>query len=210
VDVQIGREVTAADVIAMAPDAVVLATGSSARAEGYTATRADEPSIVGLSTTVALSGREALTEPERVRDPVLLVDLEGHVAGLATADFLLDRGHAVTFITPHPFPGSTIGAMAWVMLLQTVTGKGATFRAPYVVTSIEGSVAHLQNVFGGEPQAVEAGSVVIVGESSADDSLRRDLATEGFSGQTISAGDCVAPRHLDMAILEGARAGLAL
>ena len=48
----------------------------------------------------------------------------------------------------------------------------------------------------------------LVGDSVADDTLARELQDDGLPVHTI--GDCVAPRHLDMAILEAHRTGRSL
>jgi hypothetical protein len=44
----------------------------------------------------------------------------------------------------------------------------------------------------------------------ADDALGRELLDDGPAWETVMVGDCVAPRLLETAILEGHRAGRAL
>jgi 2,4-dienoyl-CoA reductase-like NADH-dependent reductase (Old Yellow Enzyme family) len=201
VTVELDRELSASDILRAAPDVVIVATGSNALA--------DDDALTGARVTV-MTGREALDSADALADPVLVVDREGHVQGLSLAEHLLDRGKRVTYATPHTFPGSTIGAIAWVRLMQAVSSKGATLLSSRVLREVSGGQALLDDVFGGAPTTLDIGSVVIVGQNEANDRIHRELLAAKWTGDVIAVGDCVAPRHLDMAILEGRRAGLAV
>ncbi|MFL5846405.1 MAG: FAD-dependent oxidoreductase [Solirubrobacteraceae bacterium] len=193
VDVELGVTIEYEALGSLSPDVVVLATGSTPRASAYP----------GASTSW-----DVLVEPPASRESVVIVDLEGHVQGLAVADFLLDAGHAVHLVTPHPFAGMHIGGTAWVRLMQLVTGKGAVLSAATAVTSVrpDGTV-ELAGVFGAPPWTLNGiDRVVVCGDAGVNDSLLAPLR-ERTDVRTIAVGDCVAPRHLDMAILEGHRAG---
>jgi len=88
VEVRLNTPASAADVLALKPDAVVLATGASQRV----------PDIPGVklahvaSTVDVLLGRVA---PGR---RVVVVDEEGYFAAPTTADFLADRRAQVTIV----------------------------------------------------------------------------------------------------------------
>src|SRR5204863_3701016 len=60
VAVETSAEATAESVARLDPEAVVVATGSVARAGGFVAARAERPEIPGIETTRALTGRDVV------------------------------------------------------------------------------------------------------------------------------------------------------
>ena len=53
-------------------------------------------------------------------------------------------------------------------------------------------------------------AVVVVGDMVSEDTLVRELRQASPRAEVLAIGDCVAPRYLDAAILEGHRAGRAI
>lgn len=209
VDVRIGTEATVAGLQLGTPDVVVLATGSRARALGFTALRPDLEGIPGIETAHALTGRDALASPETVGQRVLLVDLEGHVQGLTVGEHLVDLGREVELVTQLPFAGARVGGTAWARLMQDAARKDVRFSPGSLVERVEGRSAWVLDLFSGRSTTREGiDTVVIVGDSVAEDALADPLGDAGM--RVVAVGDCVSPRHLEVAILEAHRAARAL
>ena len=211
VDVQLETDVTPELIDECQPDAVILATGSRARAVGMNALRSDVPGIPGIETCDAVTPRDVLDESRDVGQNVLVVDFEGHVQGMATAEHLLDQGKQVEIVTAAPFLGMAIGGTSWIKLMQDVSGKGVKITTDTMVDGVEGRTVKLVHVYGGGTETREGiDTIVVVGDAVSEDHLGRELEVAEAGYRVISVGDCVAPRHLDMAVLEGHRAGRAV
>ena len=209
-DVRTGTEATVELLDGLAPDAVVIATGSIARPLGFSSARSDRPAIPGIETARALTGREVLDGSGDLDGRVLVYDIEGHVQGLSVAEHLLDQGAVVELVTPHAFAGARVGASAWSRQLADFTLKGGTVTPNVLVDEVDGTTVQLVDVYAGVRSAREGvGAIVIVGDTVVDDGLARALRARG-GPEPAMAGDCLAPRLLDIAILEGHRAGRAL
>ena len=77
-----------------------------------------------------------------------------------------------------------------------------------MVAHVDGSRVELANAYGGESIfRHDVDTIVLVGDSVANDSLSRELAATEHGWDVIPVGDCVAPRRLELAVLEGHRAG---
>ena len=77
-----------------------------------------------------------------------------------------------------------------------------------MVDWVEGRTVKLVHIYGGGTETREGiDTIVVVGDAVSEDHLGRELEVAEAGYRVISVGDCVAPRHLDMAVLEGHRAG---
>jgi hypothetical protein len=210
VTVLTGTEASPETLAEHAPDAVVVATGSLARAGGFVAKRADRPAIPGIETANALTGRDVLAGAALPSGSAIVYDIEGHVQGLAVGEHLLDRGHSVELVTPHAFAGARIGASAWNRQMTDFVGKGGSITPNALIESVSGTEVTIADAFAGVlSERTGVGSIVVVGDSVADDELGRRL-TELGGYDVVMAGDCLAPRLLESAVLEGHRVGRAL
>ena len=210
VSIDLGSEASAASLAALEPDAIVLATGSSPRAEGFNGYRSDLSRIPGIETARALTPWQVLDAGAEAElgDKVLVVDFEGHVQGMTLAEHVLDLGAGVEVATPHPYLGLGVGGTRWIRLTQRLAEKGIVIHANAMVAAVDGWRVELANAYGGASTVIDdVDAIVIVGDSVANDSLARELATTEQSWDVIPVGDCVAPRRLELAVLEGHRAG---
>ena len=98
VDVRLGIGATVADVLALQPDAVVVATGATARVPDLPGV--DLPHVA--TTIDVLLGR--VTPGRRV----VVVDEDGHYVAPTTADLLAGRGCQVTLISKYFMVGEDI------------------------------------------------------------------------------------------------------
>jgi len=191
------------------PDKVVVATGSAARANGFVAARAERPAIPGIDTIRTATGRDVAGGLADLGRRVIVFDTECHVQGMAVAVRLLDLGAEVELVTQQQFAGARIGGSTWNQLMIDVMQRGGVLTSNTVVDRVDGKTVWLADLYGGRQlEREDVDALVVVGDNAADDALAREL--RGGGREVITVGDCVAPRLLEMAILEGHRAGRAL
>ena len=197
VPVVLGHEVTADYVLGKDPDAVIVATGS--RPKAHPVAGADGPRVYNVWQV--LQGDADLGER------VLFLDGDGHHQGTATAELLADLGKTVHIVTPTLFVASELGPTQDLYLTrQRLLQKGVTFTPDFAVMEIEGTAVKGFNVYSNEWSTIDGyDSVVAALGNDADDELY--FALKGRVRELHRIGDCVAPRRVDSAILEGYLAG---
>ncbi len=202
VPVRLGVEVTAEMVSDEAPDAVIVAAGS--RPKLYpVGGAAGNPAV--WNVWQALSGEAQLGEK------VLLIDYDGHHQATATAEFLAELGKTVHVVTSSLFVGSELGPSQDLYLSrQRLMTKGVTFTPDFAVMEIKtgegGPEVHGFNVYSNVWDSFSGyDSIVTAMGNDADETLY--FALKGRVRELLRAGDCVAPRRVDMAIWEGYLAG---
>jgi len=197
VPVVLGTEVTAAVVAEWRPDAVIVATGS--RPKACPVAGGDGPDVVNVW--------QVLNDEVELGERIVLIDYDGHHQATATAETLADRGKTVHVVTSSLFVGSELGPSQDLYLTrQRLLQKGVTFTPDFAVMEIKGSELHGFNVYSNEWDVIGPYDTVVTAMGNdADDSLY--FALKGTVPELYRVGDCVAPRKVDMAILEGYTAG---
>jgi thioredoxin reductase len=199
VEVRLGVEATAELVLAERPDAVVVATGS----------RPYVPPVPGSDGKHVVTTREVLAGEAKVGASVVVVDDVATEEGLSVAELLLDQGKRVEICSPLFHVGQDIGATSIAPLYARLHGKGVVLTPGTELTAIEGSTVILRNVFSGAAHRREAvDTIVLALGSRSTDALYRAL--KGHVALLHAAGDCVAPRGVHAAILDGTRAARTL
>lgn len=187
VEVHTGTALGAADVRALAPDAVVVATGSQPRAAAFPggAGRVLEPRAVVAGAPVG--------------EGVLLLDGEAHVAGLGAADLLAAQGKRVTVLVKDYVPGQRIDIDTRPQLLKRLFERGVRFEIFTWLRRLEGRRAIVYNTLTGQEWAIDGVDTVVAALGGvADDGLVGEL--KGFLPDVHAVGDCRAPRRLIDAI----------
>lgn len=190
VDVVLNRRVGAADVMAMQPDAVVLAAGA----------RAFVPPIAGIGRTVAVE--DVLAGKAQVGARVVIIG--GGMTGCEAAELLADQGKQVTVV--EVLPKLARGMNLWLrrQLLDNLMEKKVALLTETRTEAITDKSAEI-TTREGQRHLVEADTVVLsAGAVSADD-LWRDL--EGKVPELYKTGDCVRPRGILEAMEEGYNIG---
>lgn len=184
-------------ILSEAPDAVIVATGSSPN---------PRPVPGDYSSPTVLNVWEALQHPDSVGERVILVDENGHHQATATAEFLADRGRKVDIMTSEAFVGLDLSPTGDLYLCrQRLIQKGIRFLADRILLRIDGNVLTVADKFTEEVSYMEGyDTVVLVMGNIPDETLYQRL--KGKARKVLRAGDCVAPRRVDMAILEGNQA----
>jgi mycofactocin system FadH/OYE family oxidoreductase 2 len=202
-DVQVVTQhnVTAQMLLAESPDSIIVATGSFPH---------PKPVPGNYSAPTVLNAWQALRDPDSVGERVILVDENGHHQAIATAEFLADHGRKVDIMTGEPFVGMELAQTGDLYLSrQRLLSKSVTFLPDRVLLEIKGNVLTVADKFTEEVSFMEGyHTIVLVMGNVPDDTLFKELKSSVPT--VVRVGDCVAPRRIDMAILEGNRAALSL
>ncbi len=199
VEIRCGTEATVETVLALEPDAVVVATGSEARL----------PDLADGHDRL-VSARAAL-EGAMVGDRVVVFDSKGDMVGLTTADWLAGRGHRVTVVTPHRHPGLGIEPMSWRLLYQRLLDQTVEILVESEVVRLTGDGVVVRHVVSGRESTLPGiATVVAACGGRVNDGLWRELRRAAPGVEVQLVGDAAAPRQIEQAIYEGHMAARAL
>ena len=181
-----GTEITAADLDAARASgtAVILATGSRP-APRFAADAA-------VDAQVALSGAALPAGPAVVHDPV------GGPVGVAVAESLAAQGRPVTIVTPDQVVGTQLSRSGDLSDANVRLQRAGVTRALRSLVREAGSgTVLLEDVWTGQQQRIDCAVLVDCGHRLPQESL--------YQPGIPRAGDCVAPRTIAEAVLEGRR-----
>ena len=199
VDVRVGVEATPDLVLFEHPDAVVIATGS----HPYI------PPVPGSDGKHVVTDRDVLGGEAKVGANVVVIDDVHTEEALSTAELLLDQGKRVEVISPLFYVGQDIGVTSIAPLYARLYTKGVVLTPCSELRAVEGSTVVVRNVYSDAERRIEAvDTVVLAVGSRSTDALYRAL--KGQVPALYAAGDCVAPRGVHQAILDGSRAARAI
>jgi len=197
VKIVLNKDVTVEFVIGQQPDVVIVATGAVPK----------ECPLPGADGLDIFNIWEALLNEPAVGKRVLFIDNDGHHQGTATAELLASRGRQVHILTSSPTIGSELGPSQDSYLAhQRLSQKGVTFTPDFAVVEIKGLAVSGLNFYSNEWKTfTDHDSVVYALGNRAEDALYKAL--KGKVKKLYRIGDCVAPRKIDMAVLEGDKVG---
>ncbi|HXJ83904.1 MAG TPA: FAD-dependent oxidoreductase [Candidatus Methylomirabilis sp.] len=199
VDCRLRLEATVETVLAEAPDVVIVATGSHPHV----------PLLPGLDGKHVVTDRDVLLGRAEIGDRVVVVDDVHTQQGLSTAECLLDQGRRVEVISRLFHPGQDVGVTSSVPLYTRLFRKGVTMTPHTELVAVEGSTVVVANAYTGDRRRIEDVDTVILSMGSrSTDALYRGL--KGRVAALHAIGDCVAPRGIHQAILEGTRVARAI
>jgi len=193
-----GVEVTREIVLEKDPDAVIVATGSRPKTNPVPGDHGP-PSVLNVW--------EVIEGQFPVGEKVLFVDENGGHHSTATVELLADQGKKVDMVTSDLFIGIELAPLGDLYLTrQRLLQKGVTFTTDVVIDEIHGSKVKARDIYTNEPILFEGYDTIVLDMGNmVDDLLYRQL--KGEIKELYRAGDCMAPRGIDMAILEGRRLG---
>jgi 2,4-dienoyl-CoA reductase-like NADH-dependent reductase (Old Yellow Enzyme family) len=187
-------------------DAIMVATGSAPRRDGYTTLRPGHAGIVGAGRDRVLSVDDIFGMAGPISGPVLVVEDDPHLAGTAAAEKLAERGASVTIVTPHMHAGADLPIHHAPALYRRLASLGISVVTATFVVEIGEDTVTCEDRFSGATRVLDhAGPVVLAMGNIANDRLARAL--DGAAADLFVVGDAVAPRQVDAAILDGERAG---
>ena len=201
VEIHTGIVVTADMLVEQDAQAVIIATGAQSGCGLLPIPGHDLPHVTDARRV--LRG-EAVTGPR-----VVIVDESGSQGVYSVAELLAGQGHVVEIVTGDWYVGHDLtGTHDIVPWMQRVMALGVIFTPHTDIARIEAGQVIVTDRFAADERAIPANAVVLgVYEQPAPQLY---LALKGRVSRLFRAGDCVAPRRIEHAILEGRQVGLQL
>lgn len=193
----IRRELGEVELREIAPDEVILATGTRAHVEG---------AFVGAQDAGAIDSSVALDVELGRR--VLVYDTVGANEGPLVAEALARRGHAVTFVTPEEEVAPYSGFLHRAQYGRTLYGVVDRVIVRALIGFVEDGSALVATPEGVDIDTLLCDSLVVVAPPQPDLTLVPVLKELGIAYRV--AGDAHAPRLGMQAFKEGHEAGLAV
>lgn len=189
------------------PDVVVLATGARARRPAW----ARDPPAARAHPTRGrvVDVREVLGGEVEPQGTVLVYDELGFHQAPAAAELLAARGCTVEVMTPGMVVAQDLGTTLDMELFhRRAHAAGIALTTDRVITAAEGTELTVLHHTVGTQIRARYDWVVCCGPPEPEDALWRALRGGGRPVHRI--GDCLAPRRVHAAVVEGHRVGVSL
>ena len=198
VAVHLGVEVTAEMLLVQQPETIVIATGAQ---PGYGLLI-----IPGHDLPHVTNTRRILQGEQVQGKKVVILDETASHGVLSAADLLARAGNSVEVITEDWYVGRDLVAthdiVSW---MQRVLAAGMQMTPHTTVTRIEPEQVIVTDRFLAGERAIPADVVVLGTYERPDQALY--YALKGRVPRLYRAGDCIAPRRIEQAIMEGRQIG---
>jgi 2,4-dienoyl-CoA reductase-like NADH-dependent reductase (Old Yellow Enzyme family)/thioredoxin reductase len=211
VDVRTNSYIDSEDLADESADVTIIATGSRPRMNGFQRHRPGHV-VKGVDLSHVMSSRDLLTMArEKIGATAVVHDDVGHYEAIAAAEYLIEAGATVTYVTRFtsfaPLMEPTARSNeAYERLTRTGRFK---IRTRAMLDQIDQtSVILFDPTIDHEPQTIPADIVVLVGYNASETELATALTQRGK--RPISIGDALSPRYIEHAIREGYSAALQL
>ena len=198
VDVHVNEAVTPEVVDREAPDAVVVATGSTPPV----------PELDGADPDQLFTVWDVLGDEADVGDKVVVVDGgEAHWQCCGVVEYLADQGKRVEVVTPMLNVGANLATLTDMVPFYTrVLAKDVVFHPSSVLKSFADDEAVVADVFSGREKTIEdVDAVVMVLHNQANNQLYLELKDKVKEIHTV--GDCLTPRKAINAVHDGYKLG---
>jgi 2,4-dienoyl-CoA reductase-like NADH-dependent reductase (Old Yellow Enzyme family)/thioredoxin reductase len=176
----------------VAPDVVIVATGA----------RPYHPVLEVMGEPVVLDAWQVLRGEAVPAGHVVVVDWRGDWIGIGVARLLAAQGHRVTICVNGYAAGETLQQYVRDAMLTALQRERITVMPLVRLFGVDEDTVYLQHVLSEEP--IEIGSVsalvMACGHESSNELLN---ALSDFPGDVVGVGDCLAPRTVEEAVLEG-------
>ncbi len=203
VDVEFGREATVEEVMAVDPDAVVVATGSTPAMPAWFQSR-DGSAGAPTDVRAVLSGTAEVGK----RVVIAMAQVDHGYQAIPVAEMLADRGHEVTVVSPALEPCINQDFFTSENAYRRILRKGVRFLTTTEVVGMRSGEVQTRNVYTQQAGTLPADSLVVSYGGVANDSLLGQL--QDARRNVLAAGDCVSPRDIAGAISDGMRVMQAL
>jgi hypothetical protein len=158
-----------------------------------------------------LNGWDVIQDTHPVGQKVLFVDEDGGHHAMATAELLAEQGKQVDMVTGDLFIGIELAPRGELYLgRQRLLQKGVSFRTDLEVLDINvdahGPRIRVRDIYTNTATVLDDYDTVILDVgNTVEDALYHQLKSK--VAEVYRGGDCVAPRGIDMAIIEGRKVG---
>lgn len=196
--IQTGVKVTPEMIDEEQPDVVIVATGSQP---------IQKPHPGDYGPPQVLNGWDVIQSTYPIGEKVLFIDEDGGHHSMATVEMLAEQGKKVDLLTNDLFIGIELAPRGELYLArQRLLQKGVAFITDMEVLAIHGKQVQVRDIYTDQRRLLDDHDTVVLDVgNAADDDLYRRL--KGRVKEIHRVGDCVAPRGIDMAIIEGRNVG---
>lgn len=213
VEVRLSTYVDADDIVAEAPGAVIVATGSVPRMDGIQISNPGEP-IDGIDRPNVLSSNDLFAEARRdLGRHAVVIDDSGHYEAIAAAEYLQSKGLAVTYVSRHHAfaPGVEWAMMTEPALERLSRGEFRLMLRTRAIAVEDGGVVVGPTYLprgSNQREKIPADTIVFVSVNRSNRGLADALEGSGIEVHVV--GDANSPRLMPAAIREGHLAGAAI
>ncbi|WP_189990873.1 oxidoreductase [Thalassobaculum fulvum] len=209
VEVRLNAYVEADEVRALAPEVVVVATGSQPAGDGFQRGLPHLLALPGIERGRVWSAEEVMGRAAGLGDRVVVLDEGGNWRGCGTAWKLAEDGKAVTIVTPDPLVAKELQRTAADFpLRRRLAQLGVRFVCESGILEWTAEGARVVSFLTGEEALVPADDLVTATANRAEDGLARELDGSGFAVHLV--GDAAAPRQAAYAIHDGRKIALGI
>ncbi|MBP6104992.1 MAG: FAD-dependent oxidoreductase [Steroidobacteraceae bacterium] len=202
VDVRLGVTADVAAIEALAPDAVVVATGARPRVPH---------DVEGLDLPHVVQGWEVMQGKARTGDRVAIVSQEDYYETVCVADYLASKGKAVTVFHKNVHLGWEIARYSLGMAVARMESLGVAIHPNLTLTRVDAKGLDFVSAVGTQTYRHEGfDSVVLVYGAVAQQELYDELKAAGGIAQLYLAGAAWLPRRMAEATRHGANVGLVI
>jgi len=198
VPVHTGVTITPELILKENPDVVVIATGS---------TPITKPFPGNYGPPSVMTGSDAIKGIYPMGKKILFIDEDGGHHAMATAELLVSQGRKVDIVTSDLFIGIELAPRGELYLgRQRLLQKGVTFTTDVEILEINDRKVKARDIYTNKPILFEDYDTIVLDVGNvAQDALYKQI--KGRVKEVYRTGDCVAPRGIDMAIIEARHVG---
>jgi hypothetical protein len=190
-------------VLALAPDAVVVATGGRATIDGTS--KWHPMPVPGGEQPFVVDHERALLEADRLGARIVILDAVGHIEAIGLGHLLASRGAEVTVASPLPAP-LLLDAETAAAALPLAVQAGMQWRPSTLLAAVGDHEVTLVDALSRRAEVVRGVDAVVIRTHGVPEA---DLyfALAGRVPEVVRVGDAVAVRFADRAIFDGHLAG---
>lgn len=201
---QLGSEATVDGVIALQPDAVIVATGSVPLRTGRSRFRPEVGFLPGVDQDNVFTVWDVFRQLDAIGRNVVIIDEDPHLSGAYVAEYLAGLGRTVRILTPQIHPAHGLHVNFVPDLYRRLGPLGVVVSVNSLATAIEGRQLQYKDRYSGKKGSIkDVDSVILAMGNEVENRLYRELKSK--VPEIHAVGDCVAPRRIDDAILDGER-----
>jgi thioredoxin reductase len=204
VDVRLSTWCEIEDIDAIGADIVIVATGSLARLDGFQLNVAGEPAS-GCQQPHVISSTELMLGKRQLGQTALVLDTVGHFEAVGAAEFLIENGVAVTYLTGLPgFAPFTDPTGRTGPALERMYKGDFQILTRHQIVSIGENYCAIKPIHadGTKVRKVPADTVVLITPNEPQRQIFEALRAARRSNIYV-IGDAKAPRDLQVAIADG-------
>lgn len=195
VKIELGTTADRALVDDLDPDVVVVATGAVARV----------PELDTIDDPVVLTAWDLFAGAEVPTGHIVVADWRSDWNGLGAALALSERGHHVTLCVTGYHAGQRLQQYVRDAMIAEAVRRRVEIIPLVRVIGADASTGYFQHVLTDEPVIIgDVAALVLAQGHTSVDGLLRELVEAG-GREVVGVGDCLAPRTVEEAVLEGLR-----